>query len=142
MPLDIVNGDAVLVSIHFVTPQNACISREPCPRFFNIVSLQTHSNGYTLALLGPLMQFHLSDYFPMCMRQETVEDASSYAFWDPAPPLWLFSWEPLQLFCVNEIEAEHRSRSIKHLNLISRFHSWQNKKREQGTGSHRIEPMQ
>jgi len=31
MPLDIVNGDAVLVSIHFVTPQNACISREPCP---------------------------------------------------------------------------------------------------------------
>ncbi len=73
MPLDIVNGDAVLVSIHFVTPQNACISREPCPRFFNIVSLQTHSNGYTLALLGPLMQFHLSDYFPMCMRQETVE---------------------------------------------------------------------
>ncbi len=32
MSLDIVNGDAVLVSIHFVTPQNACISRELCPQ--------------------------------------------------------------------------------------------------------------
>ena len=31
IPLDIVNGDAVLVSIHCVTPQNACISLEPCP---------------------------------------------------------------------------------------------------------------
>ncbi len=31
LPVDIVNGDAVLVSIHFVTPGNACISQEPCP---------------------------------------------------------------------------------------------------------------
>ncbi len=49
-------------------------------------SLHTYCKGYTVALLGPLMPFHLSDHFPRCMRQETVEDAPSYAFWDLAPP--------------------------------------------------------
>jgi len=36
MPLAIVNGDAGLLSIHFY-PENACISREPCPCLFNMV---------------------------------------------------------------------------------------------------------
>ncbi len=103
MSLDIVNGDAVLVSIlplkrcfssqGAVSPalfweplQLFCVSPtwptsfpwpgkeskgKPCPRFFNIVSLQTYCKGCTLALLGLLMQFHLSD-LPMCMRQEPL----------------------------------------------------------------------
>jgi len=73
---------------------------------------------------------------------ETRRDtANNRTFCTLYAPCSLFS-EPLALFCVNKVEAERRSLSIKHLNLISRFHSWQNKKREQGTGSHRIEPMQ
>ncbi len=73
---------------------------------------------------------------------ETRRDtANNRTFCTLYAPCSLFS-EPLQLFFVSKIEAERRSLSIKHLNLISRFHSWQNKKREQGTGSHRIKPMQ
>ena len=45
-------------------------------------SLLPYPKRMPLALLGPLMPF-FSDHFPMCMRQETVEDAPSYAFWDP-----------------------------------------------------------
>ncbi len=51
MPLDIVNGDATLVSIHFHSHKMLASAGSCVPASLTSFSLQTYCKGYTLALV-------------------------------------------------------------------------------------------